>query len=266
VSKPKRSGSAASSPGAASTTRPSPVSNRPRRTHSEATSKATPRASQVPALELDGIELTYRVPGNEPLHVLRGIGLTASRGEFVCLAGRSGSGKTTLLYVATRLLSPDAGTVRWMGEDVTALGERESTARRRELIGFVFQTAGLIDLLTAQENVALPGFSRNGHAASGADARRRAESLLARVGLGGRLRHYPAQLSGGERQRVAVARALFHDPPLLIVDEPTASLDAAAATRMVELLRGMRDEGRAVLVASHDEHVLQGADRIIRLD
>lgn len=217
-------------------------------------------------LELAGIELTYRLPGGEPLHVLRGVDLTVGERELVCLAGRSGSGKSSLLYVATGLLKADEGSVRWMGDEVSGLGDGELTARRRRTIGFVFQSGGLIDLLTARENVALPGYSKDGRRASRAEARERAESLLALVELGGRARHFPAQLSGGERQRVAVARALFHDPPLLIVDEPTASLDAQSAEHMVGLLRDIRDAGHAVLVASHDEHVLRGSDRVIRLD
>jgi ABC-type lipoprotein export system ATPase subunit len=220
----------------------------------------------APVLDLAGVHLAYRLPHGESLHVLEGVNLSVDRGELVCVAGRSGSGKTSLLYVAAHLLKADAGTVAWMGEDVTSLSERDATARRRSLLGFVFQTAGLIELLTAQENVALPGLSRDGEASTNADTRSRAQMLLTRMGLGDRLRHFPAQLSGGERQRVAVARALFHDPPLLIVDEPTASLDAEAARRMVRLLQEMRDEGRAVLVASHDEHVISGADRVLRLE
>lgn len=217
------------------------------------------------AVELKAVNLAYCLPHGESLRVLREVDLSVGRGELVCVAGRSGSGKTSLLYVTACLLRPDSGTVTWLGEDVTGLSDRETTARRRSLLGFVFQSAGLIELLTARENVALPGLSRDGKVPSGG-ARKRAETLLARVGIGDRLGNFPAQLSGGERQRVAVARALFHDPPLLIVDEPTASLDAEAATQMVALLHEMRDEGRAVLVASHDEHVISGADRVFRLE
>jgi ABC-type lipoprotein export system ATPase subunit len=217
-------------------------------------------------LELSAIDLSYRMPRHEKLCVLRGVDLSLARGELLCVAGRSGSGKTSLLYVAARLLRADSGTVTWLGEEVTGLSDREVTARRRGLLGFVFQSAGLIELLTAQENVALPGMSRDGNGPAGGDASERARMLLDRVGLHDRLRHFPAQLSGGERQRVAVARALFHDPPLLIVDEPTASLDAEAARRTVSLLTEIRDEGRAVLVASHDERVISESDRVLRLE
>jgi ABC-type lipoprotein export system ATPase subunit len=220
-------------------------------------------------LELSGVELAYQVPGGEPLQVLRGVDLAVGNGELLCLAGRSGSGKSSLLYVASGLLAPDQGVVRWLGMDVTSMSPAEVVQRRRRTIGFVFQTGGLVDLLTAAENVALPGLADGGEDRDRRDhddVRARVVSLLEELDLAQRARHFPAQLSGGERQRVAVARALFADPPVLIIDEPTASLDAASAEHMVELLRRIRGTGRAVLVASHDEHVIRGADRVVRLD
>jgi ABC-type lipoprotein export system ATPase subunit len=218
------------------------------------------------AVELTGIELSYPLPGGEPLQVLRGVDVAVGNGELLCLAGRSGSGKSSLLYVASGLLAPDHGVVRWLGANVTSMSPAEVTQRRRRTIGFVFQTGGLVDLLTAAENVALPGLADGGDHRDRDDVRARVVSLLEELDLAQRARHFPAQLSGGERQRVAVARALFADPPVLIIDEPTASLDAASAEHMVELLRRIRDTGRAVLVASHDEHVIRGADRVVHLD
>jgi ABC-type lipoprotein export system ATPase subunit len=162
---------------------------------------------------------------------------------------------------AARLLRVDGGKVVWRGEDVTRLNERKATHRRRDLIGYVFQSAGLVDLLTAQENVALPGLDGRG-----SEPRARATNLLGEMGLGDRLGHFPAQLSGGERQRVAIARALFHDPPLLIIDEPTASLDKAGVEQIVELLGSLRRQGHGIVVASHDEHVIAASDRVLRLD
>jgi ABC-type lipoprotein export system ATPase subunit len=219
-----------------------------------------------PFLEMERVTLSYATAGGSRLDVLRGVDLSVSARAFVCVAGRSGSGKSSLLYVAAGLLPPDSGSVRWLGEEVAGLRPEELTARRRGTIGFVFQSGGLIDLLTAAENVALPGMTRSGARSRVGAARGRALALLDQVGLADRARHFPAQLSGGERQRVAVARALFGEPRVLIVDEPTASLDAAAATEMVGLLRGIRDAGCAVLVASHDPHVLDGADRVVRLE
>ena len=226
----------------------------------------TESGSDGRVLQVEGIELSYRLPDGALLHVLRGVDLTVAPGELVCIAGRSGSGKSSLLYVAAGLLVADAGLVSWLGEPITGLKTADVTARRRETIGFVFQSGGLVDLLTAAENVALPGLARDGTTPSRGDVRARAAALLEQVELGDRSAHFPAELSGGERQRVALARALFHNPPLLIVDEPTASLDAAAAQHIVELLKGVRDNRRAVLVASHDERVIRAADRVLMLD
>ena len=219
-----------------------------------------------PFLELQDVSLSYPTSGGSRLDVLRSVDLTVACGELVCLAGRSGSGKSTLLYVAASLLRPDGGRVLWLGDEITGLRDSEVRARREGELGFVFQTGGLVDLLTAAENVALPGLSRSSARVTSGAARERADTLLKQVGLGERSKHFPAQLSGGERQRVAVARALFGAPRILIVDEPTASLDAAGARDMVAVLTAVRDTGCAVLVASHDQHVIDAADRVLRLD
>lgn len=216
-------------------------------------------------LELKRVDLAFAGPTGERLQVLHGVDLKVVPGEIVCVAGRSGSGKSSLLYVAAGLLRAESGSVLWQGQDVSHLTDAALVDLRRACIGFVFQSGGLLDLLTARENVALPGYSRSARM-SRSDAEARAESLLDAMGLASRSHHFPAQMSGGERQRVAVARALFRDPPLLIVDEPTASLDPAAATRMVERLEAVRSAGHAVLVASHDERVIGGSDRVFRLE
>jgi ABC-type lipoprotein export system ATPase subunit len=217
-------------------------------------------------LELQDVSFSYLTSGGSRLDVLRSVDLTVASGELVCIAGRSGSGKSTLLYVAASLLRPDGGRVFWLGDEITSRPESKVRARRESALGFVFQTGGLIDLLTAAENVALPGLSRSSARVSARAARERADSLLKQMGLAERAKHFPAQLSGGERQRVAVARALFGAPRILIVDEPTASLDAAGAKEMVAVLIAVRDTGCAVLVASHDQHVIDAADRVVRLD
>ena len=223
-------------------------------------------AVQQTALELAKVDLSYQLPDGEPLHVLRAANLSVSSGELVCVAGRSGSGKSSLLYVAAGLLAPDSGSVKWLGADITTMPKGKATAQRLQTLGFVFQSAGLIDMLTAAENIALPGLSGNGGSTAPGESGARIAQLLDEVGLSERGGHFPAQLSGGERQRVALARALFNDPPLLIVDEPTASLDAVASQQIVDLLRRFRDSGRAVLVASHDDRVIDAADRVVRLD
>jgi ABC-type lipoprotein export system ATPase subunit len=222
------------------------------------------RASAAPALvELEQIE--FRYPGRDggaAIVVLDGISLAVRPRALVCVAGRSGSGKSTLLMVAAGLLLPSAGRVRWQGERVEGASEAVRARRRRSLIGFVFQNAGLIASLTAAENVALPGppEGRSG------DGRTRSVAVLERVGLTGRDRHFPSQLSGGEQQRVAVARALYAEPPLLIVDEPTANLDRATADTIIDLLADLALPERGLLVATHDQRLIERADVVLYLE
>jgi ABC-type lipoprotein export system ATPase subunit len=150
----------------------------------------------------------------------------------------------------------------WNGRALSELSRSVLAQRRRELMGIVFQSGGLLEHLTAAENVALGDLPRGVRT----DGRQRAESLLGRVGVEIRSRHFPSQLSGGERQRVALARALFSDPPLLIVDEPTANLDRSNADEIIGLLTRLCGDGRTLLVASHDSHLVQKADRVVSLD
>lgn len=199
--------------------------------------------------------------GDRELEILREVSLAVVPGQAVCVAGRSGSGKTTLLSIAAGLMSPSSGTVCWQGTSVYGLDDRERTQRRRGLIGMTFQNGGLIQTLTAVENVALPVLSRHERKAG----RERAQALLEQVGLAGRAQHFPSQLSMGEQQRVGLARALFASPPLLIVDEPTASLDRNTAGEVVDLLMSLREPRRAILLASHDEALIAKADAVITL-
>jgi len=220
------------------------------------------RMSDRRLLALHGIGMTY--PGRdhgEPLRVFDGLDLTLEPGELVVAAGRSGSGKTTLLHIAAGLMRPTAGAVRWADVALDGLDDDRLAALRGRSVGIVFQNAALVDTLNAVENVALqavPAGVRNG--------RDRALELLGRQGLAARARHYPRHLSGGEQQRVALARALFADPPLLIVDEPTANLDRRAADELIAQLRALAAEGRALLVASHDPHLIGTADRVLELE
>lgn len=224
---------------------------------------ATMGAIKETLLALSGVSKVYPSrDGSAPIRVFEGIDLELRAGELVCVAGRSGSGKTTLLHIAAALISPTSGVVRWRGVDPAELGDAERSALRRETLGIVFQDAGLIGTLTAAENVALPGLP----AGLGRDARRRARELLELVGVAGRANHFPSQLSGGEQQRVGIARALFADPPVLIVDEPTSNLDRRTADAIIELLTSIRAAGRGLLVASHDAHLIARADRVVPLD
>jgi putative ABC transport system ATP-binding protein len=213
------------------------------------------------AVTVEHVSKTYQ-SGSLQVEALRGVDLTVSAGEFVALTGPSGSGKSTLLHLAAGLDVPTAGTVRVGGRDLARLTDDERTLLRRQQIGMVSQSFNLLDVLTAEENVALPLLLGGGNAAVAA---RRARVLLDRLGLGSRGMHRPAELSGGEQQRVAIARALVIEPLLLLADEPTGSLDSATGSEIIELLRGIANERRcSILLVTHDPAVAVRADRVVR--
>ncbi|GAA4017425.1 ABC transporter ATP-binding protein [Streptomyces plumbiresistens] len=197
------------------------------------------------------------------VHALRGVSFEVPRGELVALKGRSGSGKTTLLNIVGGLDVPDEGRVTVDGLDLAELGEDGLLALRRDRIGFVFQSFGLIPILTAAENVGVPMRLRR------ADAREREERvelLLSLVGLADHAQQRPGELSGGQQQRVAIARALANSPSLLVADEPTGQLDAETGHAVMELLRAVvRSEQVTALVATHDANLLDLADRVLEL-
>lgn len=208
------------------------------------------------SLELSAIDIHYDRPGQEPLSIVEGYDLLVAAGRMHCLAGRSGSGKTSILRVAAGLVKPNSGEVRWSGESLAGLSDDAITRRRRETVGYLDQGGVLVHGLTAIENVLLP-------AVPGRETRKlaqRAMQLLDRLGVSGRANSYPEKLSGGERQRVALARALLLQPAIVMVDEPTASLDRASADGVIELLVGLAGDGIAVLVAAHDQHLIDAAD------
>jgi putative ABC transport system ATP-binding protein len=213
-------------------------------------------------VEVAALERTFRV-GRGERAALRSIDLEVRRGELVVVFGPSGAGKTTLLNLLARLDRPTAGSIVVDGVDLAALDEEGATAFRRDRIGFVLQTFGLVPVLTAAENVEVPLRLRRTEPAV---RDRRVADLLAAVGLAGRARHFPDQLSGGEQQRVAIARALANDPVVLLADEPTAQLDSATGRRVTALLRELvRDRATTAVVTTHDPIVLEIADRVVRL-
>jgi lipoprotein-releasing system ATP-binding protein len=215
------------------------------------------------ALGLSGVVRTYR-SGVDRLEVLRGVDLSVAGGEMVALVAPSGAGKSTLLQIAGLLDTPDGGAVRIAGGAATALDDRARTGLRRDAIGFVYQFHHLLPEFSALENVMLPQFAA---AVSRAEARRRAEALLASVGLAARAGHRPAELSGGEQQRVALARALANRPALLLADEPTGNLDPETAARVFDVMLGVvREQGAGALIATHNPELAARMDRTVRLD
>ncbi|HZG06565.1 MAG TPA: ABC transporter ATP-binding protein [Streptomyces sp.] len=206
-----------------------------------------------------------RTYGSGPAAVpaLRGVTFEVPRGELVAVRGRSGAGKTTLLNLIGGLDRPDAGRVVVDGADLAGLGERRLLALRRDRIGFVFQTFGLIPTLTAAENVGVPLRLRR---VPWREREERVDLLLSLVGLREHAAQRPGELSGGQQQRVAIARALANRPALLIADEPTGQLDARNRERVMDLLRAVVDaEGGTVLMTTHDGEVLERADRVFEL-
>jgi len=191
-----------------------------------------------------------------------GLSVQADPGELVVLLGPSGSGKTTLLSCLGGILRPTSGQVHVDGVDVTGLAGAEMETYRRDKVGFVFQAFNLIPSLSARENVAVPlllaGSGRRAALAA-------ADEGLDRVGLADRAHHRPAALSGGQQQRVAIARGIVARPPLVLADEPTANLDYIAAESIIGILRGLRDSGRVIVVATHDARLIPIADRVVRL-
>jgi putative ABC transport system ATP-binding protein len=200
------------------------------------------------------------VSGGREITVLRDITFELEAGGFLAVTGPSGSGKSTLLGLLAGLDRPTSGHVVLDGRDLATLTEDERARVRAEAVGFVFQSFHLIPTLTARENIQVPLELR------GEDARTRAEELLARVGLGDRGHHYPAQLSGGEQQRVAVARAFAHRPKILFADEPTGNLDAANGQNVITLLGELnRELGTTLVLVTHDPDLARHARRVIRL-
>jgi putative ABC transport system ATP-binding protein len=214
------------------------------------------------SIVVEGLEKTY-VSAGRPLRVLHPVDLTIDAGDFVAVIGPSGSGKTTLLGLLAGLDAPTTGRVRIDGRDLGALTEDERAVFRAGNVGFVFQTFQLMPTLTALENVLVP-LELAGRADGDADSR--ARELLARVGLGDRLGHYPAQLSGGEQQRVAIARAFANRPRILFADEPTGNLDAETGARIIDLLVELNSAERSTLVlVTHDPALAGRAHRVIAL-
>lgn len=217
-------------------------------------------ASLASPLVLDAVVLTLPSAAG-PVEILRGVDLTVRPGERVAIVGPSGSGKSSLIAVGAGLEEPTGGSVRLFGENLAKLDEDGRARLRRGRAALVFQSFHLLPNMTAEENVATPL-----EIAGARDAVATARDWLGRVGLAGRLTHYPHQLSGGEQQRVALARALAARPALLFADEPTGNLDGATATSVADLMFDLVTEvGAALVMVTHDPALAGRADRIVRM-
>ncbi|GAA4523619.1 MULTISPECIES: ABC transporter ATP-binding protein [Nonomuraea] len=218
--------------------------------------------SGEPLVVVEGLRKVYRT-GPEEVVALREVSFEAYPGELIAVRGRSGSGKTTLLNQVGGLDRPDAGRVVVAGQEVTALPEDALLALRRDVIGFVFQSFGLIPVLSAAENVGVPmRLART----PVEEREKRVRTLLALVGLDKHANQRPYELSGGQRQRVAIARSLANRPRLLVADEPTGQLDSQTGRQIMELLRALvRSEGVTALVATHDPNLITLADRVLEI-
>ena len=199
--------------------------------------------------------------GIETIHALDGVDLSIERGEMVAIMGSSGSGKSTLMNILGCLDRPSSGTYELDGKFVSGMGEKELAKVRNEKIGFVFQSFELLPRTPALANVELPLLYAN----QPGDRRARAVQALERVGLSDRMDHRPNQLSGGQKQRVAVARALLTDPALLLADEPTGNLDTKTTEEIMRLFVDLHDEGRTVVIVTHEPEIAEWCTRVVRL-
>ncbi|HEY6501700.1 MAG TPA: ABC transporter ATP-binding protein [Streptosporangiaceae bacterium] len=217
----------------------------------------------APVVAVDQVTRTFGT-GHTATRALRGVSFTITPGELVALRGRSGSGKTTLLNIVGGLDRPDHGTVQVSGQEVTALSERERLRLRRETVAFIFQSFGLIPILSAAENVGVPLRIAGRPAAERED---RVRLMLDIVGLSPHAQQRPGELSGGQQQRVAIARALAGRPDVLLADEPTGQLDSETAKQIMRLLRVVvQSERTTALVATHDPNLIDLADRVLHLE
>lgn len=211
-------------------------------------------------LELKNVNKSY-LEGNVKHTVLSNLDLNVSNGEIIILFGKSGSGKSTLLNIISGIDVPDSGYVSIDGRDITKLSEKERTLVRRNKVGFIFQFFNLIPTLTVKENLILPLELTNSN-----NTDERINSILSEVGLANRENTYPDKLSGGEQQRIAIARALIHNPDIILADEPTGNLDYETGLQIVDLLdRVVKKKGKTMIMVTHSKDVIGLADKIYSL-
>ena len=213
----------------------------------------------MPLFEVKDLCRTFR-QGDTDIHAVDHVSFSMEKGEMVAIVGQSGSGKTTLLNLLGGIDKPTAGQVLLDGEDIHALSDKEAAKLRRQKIGYIYQDFKLLPILTAKENILLPA-TLDGRKVPASEVR----TLADRLGIVNRLNHLPSQMSGGQRQRVAIARALVNQPAILLADEPTGNLDKAAAREILDVLLKLHDEGKTILLVTHEESFADLCPRKITL-
>ena len=211
-------------------------------------------------IKLEGITKVYRTTEVETT-ALENVNLTVRKGEFLAIMGPSGCGKSTLLNLMGLLDLPDQGKILINETETTQMKDGEMAEFRNKMLGFVFQSFHLINSLNVLDNVELPLLYRNSTAKSRREA---AEKVLEKVGLSHRIRHLPTQLSGGQCQRVALARAIVGNPQIILADEPTGNLDSKMGSEIMELLFQLNEDGTTIVMVTHDEHIAESTQRIVR--
>jgi len=212
-------------------------------------------------MSLKGVSKIYRM-GEEKVYALNGIDLDIHEGDLAAVLGPSGSGKSTLLNMLGLLDPPSSGSIYLDGIDTTGLSEKGLAAVRGKKIGFIFQMFNLIPSLSVIQNVMLPAVI---YESDPERMRRKAEEILGKIGMGERMEHYPNQLSGGQRQRVAIARSLINDPEIILADEPTGNLDSKTGAEVLGMFKKLNDEGKTIIIVTHDLHVAKITKRTIRV-
>ena len=217
--------------------------------------------SEAAFFRMEHINKYYRM-GDEQVHILKDIGLVIRQGEYLSVLGPSGSGKSTLMNIIGCLDTPTSGRYTLNGREMEELSEVELAAIRSAQIGFIFQNSQLLPRLSALKNVELPLIYAG---VPPRERKQRAREMLEKVGLQDRMGHYPSQLSGGQQQRVAIARALVGNPTLLLADEPTGALDQKTGRQVMALFRSLNEEGRTIVMITHDMNIASCARRVVHI-
>ena len=219
------------------------------------------RKKGEPIMRLENVSKVYNM-GEEKVYALNGINLDIHEGDLASVLGPSGSGKSTLLNMLGLLDPPSAGSIFLDGIDTTRLSEKGLAGVRGKKIGFIFQMFNLIPSLTVIQNVMLPAVI---YESDPVKTRQKAKEILEKLGMGERLDHFPNQLSGGQRQRVAVARSLINDPEIILADEPTGNLDSKTGAEVLGMFKKLNDEGKTIIIVTHDLHVAKITKRTIKV-